>query len=358
MAGVSQGRRDQAVEKKGLTDRKFPSLDEVVDPSAQSGAEPGPRAESVPLHRVASPAHVLVLGATGYIGGLLVPRLLALGHFVRVFVRDPKRLAGREWASRVEVVEGDVLDLESLSRASRGMDAAYYLVHSMGSEAGSAFVQRDRHAASNMALIAREAGLNRLIYLGGLGERTEDLSEHLASRQEVGRVLAAGGAPVTEFRAAVIVGAKSISFRMVRYLAERLPIMVAPKWVSTRIQPIAENDVLRYLVDALAQPESAGKVIEIGGADVLTYGEMITVYARIRGLRRELIPVPVLTPAFSSYWVSLTTPIPSSIARPLIEGLKTEVIVKSPLAHELFPFEPVGYEEAVRRVLALDPDFR
>ena len=209
-----------------------------------------------------------------------------------------------------------------------------------------------------MALVASEAGLRRLIHLGGLGEQAEDLSQHLAGRQEAGGVLAAGGAPVTELRAAVIVRAKSISFRMVRYLAERLPIMITPKWVSTRIQPIAEDEVLRYPVDALIEPESAGNVIEKDGADVPTYGEMITVYARIRGLRRELIPVPVLTPALSSYWVALTTPIPSGIARPLIEGLKTEVIVKSPLARELFPFEPLGYEEAVRRVLQVDPDLR
>ena len=358
MAGVSQGRRDQAVEKKGLTDKEFAILDEIGSRSAPCGAEAEPRAETMSFGRTAPLAHVLILGATGYIGDLLVPRLLALGHSVRCLVRDTKRLAGREWASKAEVFEGDVLDLDSLSQASHGMDAAYYLVHSMGQEAGSAFVQRDHHAASNMALVAREVGLGRLIYLGGLGEQAESLSQHLASRHEVGRVLAAGGAPVTEFRAAVIVGAKSISFRMVRYLAERLPIMLTPKWVSTRIQPIAEDDVLRYLVDALVQPESAGKVIEIGGADVLTYGEMITVYARIRGLRRKLIPVPVLTPALSSYWVALTTPIPSAIARPLIEGLKTEVIVRSPLARELFPFEPVGYEEAVRRVLEVDPDLR
>lgn len=303
---------------------------------------------------------VLVTGATGYIGGLLVPRLLERGHSVRCLVRDltrvaPASAAAPAWATRVELVEGDVLDIDSLGPALRGIDAAYYLVHSMGAKSGPDFAQRDRHAASNFALVAREQGLARLIYLGGLGDEKAGLSEHLASRQEVGRVLAAGGVPVTEFRAAVIVGVGSVSFRMIRYLTERLPAMITPKWVSTRIQPIAEDDVLRYLVDALDQPDSAGKVIEIGGADVVTYSRMITTYARLRGLHRELIPVPLLTPALSSYWVGLTTPIPSSIARPLIEGLKTEVVVKSPLARELFPFEPVGYEEAIKRVLEKEP---
>lgn len=301
---------------------------------------------------------ILVLGATGYIGGLLAPRLLELGYPVRCMVRDRQRLVSREWASSVEVCQGDALDLESLSRALRGVDTAYYLVHSMGSDAGPAFAQRDRHAASNMALVAREAGVKRLIYLGGLGDEGAKLSEHLASRHEVGRVLAAAGVPVTEFRAAVIVGAQSISFRMVRYLAERLPVMITPRWVGNRIQPIAEADVLRYLIDALSQPDSVGKVVEIGGADILTYRDMIKVYARIRGLHRELIRIPVLTPALASRWVALTTPIPTAIARPLIEGLKTEVIVKIPLARKLFPFDPIGYEEAVRRVLKEDPDLR
>jgi uncharacterized protein YbjT (DUF2867 family) len=307
---------------------------------------------------------VLVTGATGYIGRLLVPLLLERGHSVRCLVRDRARLAsanaaanvpGPAWAQEVELIQGDVLDINSLGPALQGIDAAHYLVHSMGAKSGPAFAQQDRHAASNFALVAREQGVARLIYLGGLGDEEAGLSEHLASRQEVGRVLAAGGVPVTEFRAAVIVGVGSVSFRMVRYLTERLPAMITPKWVNTRIQPIAEDDVLRYLVDALDQPDSAGKVIEIGGADVVTYGDMITTYAHLRGLHRELIPVPFLTPALSSYWVGLTTPIPSSIARPLIEGLKTEVVVKSRLARELFPFEPIGYEEAIKRVLEKQP---
>jgi uncharacterized protein YbjT (DUF2867 family) len=301
---------------------------------------------------------VLVLGATGYIGSLLVPKLLERGCAVRCLVRDPRRLAECSWAPHVESLEGDVFDLEKLSRACRAAEAVYYLIHSMGVAAGSAFANQDRRAASNVALAAREAGVKRVIYLGGLGDESKNLSEHLASRHEVGRVLAGAGTPVTEFRAAVVVGVRSVSFRLVRYLAERLPVIIAPKWVSTRIQPIAEADVLRYLVEALSQRESAGKVIEIGGADVLTYGEMITVYARIRGLHRELIAIPVLTPALSSYWVALVTPIPTAVARPLIEGLKTEVIVKSPIARKLFDFAPIGYEEAVRAVLEVEPQVR
>lgn len=310
--------------------------DESGAPAVETGEAGGPRT-------------VLVTGATGYIGGLLVPRLLAAGYRVRALVRDPAKLSARPWASRVEMVRGDVLDIDSLTPAFAGADAAYYLVHSMGGSDPD-FRERDVRAASNVALVAKEVGLKRLIYLGGLGE-SGSLSEHLESRQEVGRVLAERGVPVTEFRAAVIVGEGSVSFRMVRYLSERLPVMITPRWVSTRIQPIAEDDVLRYLVAALEVPESAGRIVEIGGRDILTYGEMLTVYARIRGKRRYLITVPVLTPRLSSYWVDLVTPIPSSIARPLIDGMKSEVIVRDGTARELFPFQPIGYEEAVQRVL-------
>jgi len=301
---------------------------------------------------------ILVMGATGYIGGLVVPRLLEAGFPVRCLVRDKTKLSRQPWATHVEVVEGDALQLDTLAPAFSGIDVVYYLVHSMGAGGGSDFAQQDRHAASNTALAAKEQGVGRIIYLGGLGQEGTGLSEHLASRQETGRVLASHGVPVTEFRAAVIVGAGSLSFRMVRYLSERLPVMITPRWVSTRVQPIAEADVVRYLVDALDVSESAGRVLEIGGADVLTYGQMITRYARLRGLRRTLIPVPVLTPTLSAYWVDLVTPIPASIAHPFIEGLKTEVVVRDPAAREIFGFEPVGYEEAVRRVLVEQPQVR
>jgi uncharacterized protein YbjT (DUF2867 family) len=295
-----------------------------------------------------------VLGATGYIGSRLVPRLLDHGYSVRCLVRDPAKLSRYPWKDDVEVVTGDALDIESLPTAMHGIDVVYYLIHSMGGAAAD-FAATDRRAASNVALVASEQMVSRIIYLGGLGEEGAELSEHLASRREIEGVLAETGIPVTAFRAAVIVGAGSVSFRMVRYLAERLPVLITPRWVSTHIQPVAEDDVLRYLVETLAVPGSVGRKIEIGGADVLTYGDMIRVYSRLRGLRRSLIPVPVLTPRLSSYWVGLVTPVPISIAAPLIEGLKSEVVVRDPSARELFDFEPMGYEQAVRRVLEEAP---
>ena len=300
-----------------------------------------------------APTRVLVLGATGYIGGLLVPKLLAEGHDVRCMVRDPARLRA-PWAADVDVVRGDVLQPDMLSPAFAGREALYYLVHSMSAESHGDFARRDRYAAANVALVARETGLGRIVYLGGLGDAAAGpLSEHLSSRQEVGRTLGETGVPVTEFRAAVIIGRDSVSFRMMAYLSERLPVMITPKWVSTRIQPIAEDDVLSYLAAALATPASAGRIVEIGGADVLTYGDMIHGYAAERGMHRYLLAVPVLTPRLSSYWVDLVTPIPSAIARPLIEGLRTEVIVRATAAADLFPtIHPVGYVEAVQRVLA------
>lgn len=294
---------------------------------------------------------ILVTGATGYVGGRLVPRLLATGGRVRCLVRDAQRLQGRSWFDAVEVATGDVLRPETLGPALAGVDVAYYLVHSMARGAG--FHERDVTAARAFGRAAAEAGVRRIIYLGGLGDPASDLSEHLRSRQETGAALREGGVPVTEFRAAVVVGAGSISFEMIRYLTERLPAMICPRWVYTRVQPIAVDDLISYLVNALDVAESSGRVVEIGGADVLTYGDMMLGYARVRGLRRWLIPVPVLTPLLSSYWVHLVTPIPSAIARPLIEGLRSETVVRDDLARRLFPaIEPMGYEDAVRAALA------
>jgi uncharacterized protein YbjT (DUF2867 family) len=251
----------------------------------------------------------------------------------------------------VEVVQGDVLSSDRLSEALRGVTAAYYLVHSMSGAPD--FYKRDLVAANNFARAAHDASVQRIIYLGGLGDPTADLSPHLRSRQETGRVLSSYGVPVTEFRAAIIVGAGSASFEMVRYLTERLPVMICPRWVYTRVQPISIDEILQYLVDALRTPQSVGRILEIGGADVLTYGDMMLGYARVRGLRRYLIPVPVLTPSLSSYWVHWVTPIPADIARPLIEGLRNEVIVRDDTARRLFPhIEPVDYLTAVRRALA------
>ncbi len=293
---------------------------------------------------------ILVTGATGYVGGRLIPRLLAAGYRVRCLVRDPARLQGRAWLDQVELATGDMLQPETLTAAMRQVQAVYYLVHSLG--CGSDFSEQDLRAARNCATAARQSGVERIIYLGGLGDPGSSLSPHLRSRQETGAALCEAGVPVTEFRAAVIVGSGSLSFEMIRYLTERLPVMICPKWVSTRIQPIAIRNVLDYLVAALDCPASAGRVLEIGGRDVLTYAEMMINYARARGLKRHLLTVPVLTPRLSSYWVHLVTPIPARIAQPLIKGLGNEVIVRDPVALELFPDIPLlGYDEAVRLAL-------
>ncbi|MCS6907107.1 MAG: SDR family oxidoreductase [Anaerolineales bacterium] len=294
---------------------------------------------------------ILVTGATGYIGGRLVPALLEKGYRVRVLARDPRRLQGRPWLGQVEVAEGDVLRPETLPHALKGVTAAYYLVHSM--TANPDFDRRDLQAAQNFAQVARQEGVQRMIYLGGLGDPQANLSKHLRSRQQTGEVLRQSGIPVTEFRAAIVVGSGSISFEMIRYLTERIPLMICPRWVYQRVQPIAIRDVIAYLVAALETPESADQTIEIGGAEVLTYGEMLLGYARARGLKRWLVPVPFLTPRLSSYWVHLVTPIPASLARPLIDGLRNEVIVRDSLARQLFPdIQPLDYQSALALALA------
>lgn len=293
---------------------------------------------------------ILVTGVTGYIGGRLVPRLLDAGYQVRVLVRDPARLQGRPWLDRAEVHQGDVLDSQTLGPAMQGVDAAFYLIHSM--RGNPDFHQRDLTAARNFGTAAHEQGVQRIIYLGGLGDPSTDLSRHLESRQQTGKALREAGVPVTEFRAGIIVGSGSISFEMIRYLTERIPIMICPRWVFTRTQPISIRDTLDYLVAALQTPDSVGKTLEIGGTDVLTYGEMMLGYARVRGLRRYLIPVPVLTPRLSSYWAHWMTPIPSDIARPLIEGLRNEIVVRDDAAQQVFPdIKPMGYEAAVQLAL-------
>ncbi len=293
---------------------------------------------------------ILVTGATGYIGGRLVPRLLEMGYRVRCLARDPARLEGRAWHRAVEIVTGDVLERGSLAPAMEGVHVAYYLVHSLG--AGTDFHARDLAAATNFSEAARAAGVERIIYLGGLADASPALSEHLRSRQQSGDALRTGGVPVTEFRAGVIVGSSSLSFEMIRYLTERVPVMICPRWVYTRTQPIGIREVLEYLVAALAVPESTGRIIEIGGSEVITYGDMMMTYAAVRGLRRWMVPVPVLTPRLSSYWVNLVTPIPAVIARPLVEGMRNENIVRDPIARELFPqVHPVGYRASVERAL-------
>ncbi len=294
---------------------------------------------------------ILVTGATGYIGARLVPRLLEAGYPVRVLARDPERLSGRSWVEDVEVATGDVLKPDTLPAALAGISAAYYLIHSMSGSGD--FHERDIVAARNFGAAARGSGVSRIIYLSGLGQETDEaLSEHLSSRHATGDALRESGVPVTELRAAVIVGSGSLSFEMVRDLTERLPVMIIPKWASTRIQPIGIRDMLAYLLATLETPASAGRIIEVGGADILTYADMMKQYAEERRLRRWLIRVPVLTPRLSSYWVHWVTPVSAAIARPLIEGLRNEVIVRDPSARELFPdIEPSDYRTAVRRAL-------
>jgi len=291
---------------------------------------------------------ILVTGATGYIGGRLIPRLLEAGHRVRCLARNPDRLAGRAWPG-VEIVRGDAADPASLAAALEGVHQAYYLIHAMG-DAQADFRNQDLRQARHFATACAKAGVARIIYLGGLGDPETRRSDHLASRQEVGVALASEGVPVLEFRAAVIVGSGSASFEMIRYLTERLPVMVTPRWVHTRCQPIGIRDVLAYLVEAQEHPEANG-VFEIGGRDVLSYREMMRIYAELRGLRRIILPIPVLTPRLSSLWVDLVTPLPKGLARPLIEGVATEVVVRNPRAHTVFRVQPSGYREAVTLAL-------
>lgn len=292
--------------------------------------------------------HILVVGASGYVGGRLVPLLLQRGEQVTVAGRDASGLAERFPGTRVVTL--DLQDPASFPAALADVEVAYYLAHSMaGGRVG--FAERDKQAARAFATAAAAAGCGRIVYLGGLGEDGPGLSHHLASRHEVGVELAAAGVSVTEFRAAIIIGSGSASFEILRHLTERLPIMITPRWVSTRCQPISIRDAVAYLVAALDHPEVTG-VVEIGGPDVLSYGQMMLRYAHLRGLRRLMIPVPVLTPRLSSYWVNLISPVPSNIARPLIEGLRNEVVVRHPEPARRFGITPVTYDEAL--ALAMD----
>jgi uncharacterized protein YbjT (DUF2867 family) len=290
---------------------------------------------------------ILIVGASGYVGGRLVALLAADGHELRLASRDPRGLAER--FPDTQVVRLDLLDPETLPDALDGIDTAYYLAHSMaGGERG--FEMRDLRAARWFGQAAREAGLRHIVYLGGLGDPRSGLSSHLASRQETGAELASHGVPVTEFRAAVIIGSGSASFELLRSLVEHLPVMVTPRWVRTLCQPIAIRDVLDYLRGAAGHPERVG-IVEIGGPDVLSYAEMMDTYARLRGMRRLMIPVPVLTPRLSSYWCSLVTPVPASIAKPLIEGLRNEVVVRDPRPARAFGVTTTPFELAVRRAI-------
>lgn len=296
---------------------------------------------------------VLLLGATGFVGSRLLKELARKRIKLTVLVRSPekvKTLIPKD--ADVEVIKGDLLKGEGLEQALEGADCAYYLVHSMGGRSVTVnleFAERDKKAARNFIRAADASGLRRVIYLGGLGEAGEGLSEHLKSRAEVAKIISSGMAAATVLRAAVIIGAGGASFEMLRYLVERLPVMVCPKWVDTRIQPIAIKDVLSYLVGCLENPDTAGKTFDICGPEVLTYREMMQAYAEARGLARRIIfRVPVLTPLLAAYWVDLVTPVPSGIAHPLIEGLRNEVVCKEDLIDKYVHVDRTPFKEAVK----------
>lgn len=292
---------------------------------------------------------ILVSGATGYVGGRLVPILLDRGYKVRCLVRDPSNIEGRGW-DNIEVVGGDVLEYETVRSAMKNISVAYYLVHSMAG--GPGYQERDVVCARNFGLAAREAGVKRIIYLGGLGVESKHLSKHLKSRQRTGDCLRKCNIPVTEFRAAQIIGSGSASFELIRNTVERVPVLVTSDLITTRSQPIAIRDVLSYLADCLEIPETESMIIEIGGSESLTYRDMMMKYAEIRGIKRKIIEVPFISDRFSAFLIDLVTPIPADIAQPLIEGLKNEVVVNDNRAKQLFSINPIGYEQAVR--LALD----
>lgn len=291
---------------------------------------------------------ILVTGATGYVGGRLVPRLLERGHRVRCLVRTPAKLAAAPWRDQVDIVEGS---LEGpLEKVMAGVTSVVYLVHGIGQ--GPSWVEQESHDARHVREAAEAAGVQRIVYLGGLGEDKAGLSTHLQSRHAVGRELAAGSIPVTELRAAVIIGSGSASFEMLRYLVEVLPVMVTPKWVSTKSQPIAISDVISYLVAALESPSPHAGIFEIGGPDVLSYAQLMDLYAEEAGLRRRrLVPVPFLTPRLSSHWVGLVTPVPASLARPLVDSLVNEVVLHDDRAAQAFGPPQRTMREAVRLAL-------
>ncbi len=297
-----------------------------------------------------SPKLILVTGATGYVGGRLVPRLLEAGYRVRVLVRDPARLQGRTWLDKVEVVMGDALTEGTLIKAMQDVSVAYYLIH--GKQGGKISAERDMQVARNFADAANEAKIKRIIYLGELVDPTSDLSPYLRSRHETGYILRYSSVPVTEFRAGMIVGSGSALFEMIRYLTEREPVLMCPAWFFSQAQPIAIRDVLSYLIAALESPESIGRLIEIGGPTRLTYADMLLEYAKERRLKRYLIHLPFNAPHLSAYWVHMVTPIHWRVVLPLIEGLRARLIVRDEAAKKLFPqIKPINFQTALHLAL-------
>lgn len=293
---------------------------------------------------------ILVTGATGYVGGRLVPRLLDAGYRVRCLVRDANRLQGRPWLSRVEVVSGDAGVAGTLVEAMKDVSVAYYLIH--GKQGGRTSANHDLQLARNFAEAASEAGIERIIYLGELVDPTTNLSPYLRARHETGYILRHSSVPVTEFRAGMIIGSGSVLFEMIRYLTEREPVLICPAWYFSQAQPIAIRDVLSYLIEALKTPESTGRMIEIGGPTRLTYADMLLGYARERGLKRVLIRTPFYAPRLSAYWVHMVTPIHWRLVLPLIEGLHAKLIVRDETAKKLFPqIKPLDFQTAVHLAL-------
>jgi len=290
---------------------------------------------------------VLLTGATGYVGGRLLAELERRGVALRCFLRRPESLRGRA-APSTELAAGDALDAQAVARALGAVDAGYYLIHSMG---GEDFAARDREAARIFGTAAREAGVKRIVYLGGLGESAGGLSEHLRSRQETGEILRESGVSVVEFRASIVLGSGSLSFELIRALVERLPVMICPRWVAVETQPIAIGDVVAYLAAALDLPAGAERVYEIGGPERTTYGDLMREYARQRGLTRLFVPVPLLTPRLSSLWLGLVTPLYARVGRKLVDSMRNPTVVRDPAALLVFPVKPRGVREAIARAL-------
>lgn len=296
---------------------------------------------------------VLLTGVTGYVGGRLLPLLEKQNVVVRCLVRNPGKFQPCDGTT--QVVQGDVLDESSLDRALQGVVTAYYLVHLMSGSGSKDFERADRQAAQNFATAARKAGVSRIIYLGGLGDDADlNLSPHLRSRHEVGEILRDSGVETIEFRAGMVVGAGSISYQLMKSLTDRLPVMICPKWLSSPTQPIAIDDVLAYLLAAKDLPAGDSRVIEIGGTDVVTYSDLIRIYARLKKLRRWLISVPVLTPYLSGLWLALVTPASFEVGRHLIEGLKNPTVVQDKSALEVFSIRPMGVNEAIQEAIEQD----
>ena len=294
-------------------------------------------------------APVLLTGATGYIGGRLLRHFEEAGRPVRCLARNPERVKATR--STTEIVQSDCLNEASLGLALTGVDSAYYLVHSMS--VGADFAEVDRHAAANFGRAAARAGVRRIIYLGGLADQAASLSSHLQSRAETGSVLRASGVPVIEFRASIVVGAGSLSFQMIEALVERLPVMVCPRWVATLTQPMAVDDVVAYLAAALERPHNGSEVFEIGGPDVVSYGDVMREYAQLRGLRRWLLPVPLLTPHLSGLWLALVTPAQARVGRALVEGLKNSTVVRSSAAFDAFQIDPTPLRVALAKAIGV-----